>query len=66
VFVTDTVSAHVLSPDAAFVVREGVYTINFKDGSSRRSYVIMTSVWARQDGAWKMVHLHESSRALAP
>ncbi len=66
VFATDTVSAQVLSPDAAFVVREGVYTVNFKDGSSRRSYVIVTSVWARQDAAWKMVHLHESSRALAP
>ena len=50
VFVTDTVSAHLLSPDAAFVVREGVYTVNFKDGSSRRTYLIMTSVWARQAG----------------
>jgi ketosteroid isomerase-like protein len=66
VFVTDTVSAHVLSTDAAYVVREGVYTVNFKDGSSRRTYLVMTSIWTRQDGVWKMVHLHESSRPLTP
>jgi len=66
VFATDTVSAHVLSPDAAYVVREGIYTVNLKDGSSRREYLIMTSIWARENGTWKMVHLHESSRAIAP
>jgi len=66
VFATDTVSAHVLSPDAVYVVREGVYTVNFKDGTTRRTYLVMTSLWTRQTGAWKMVHLHESSRALAP
>jgi ketosteroid isomerase-like protein len=66
VFVTDTLSAHVLSPDAAYVVREGVYTVNFKDGTSRRTYLVITSVWTRQNAAWKMVHLHESSRALSP
>ena len=66
VFVTDTLSAHVLSPDAAYVVREGVYTVNFKDGTSRRTYLVITSVWTRQNSGWKMVHLHESSRALAP
>ena len=64
IFVTDTVSAHVLSPDAAYVVREGAYTVNFKDGTSRRTYLVMTSIWTRENGAWKMVHLHESSRPL--
>jgi ketosteroid isomerase-like protein len=66
VFATDTLSAHVLSRDAAYVVREGVYTVYLKDGTKRRSYLIITSVWARQAGAWKMVHLHESSRVLPP
>ena len=66
VFVTDTVTAHALAKDAAYVVREGVYTVNFKDGTSRRSYLIMTSVWSRESGTWKMVHLHESSRVIAP
>jgi ketosteroid isomerase-like protein len=66
VFVTDTLSAHVLSPDAAYVVREGIYTVSFKDGTSRRTYLVITSVWTRQNAGWKMVHLHESSRALSP
>ena len=46
---TDTVSAHVLSPDAAYVVREGAYTVNFKDGTSRRTYLVMTSIWTREN-----------------
>ena len=65
-FVADTVSAHLLRPDAAFVVKEGVYTMSYKDGSTRRSYLILTSGWARKDGTWKLAHLHESSRALTP
>ena len=60
VFVTDTVSARAMSPNAVYVVREGVYTVNFKDGTSRKTYLVMTSLWARQSGGWKMVHLHES------
>jgi ketosteroid isomerase-like protein len=66
VFATDTVTAHTLSPDAVYVVREGIYTVNFKDGTSRKTYLIMTSLWARQNGRWKMVHLHESSRPFTP
>lgn len=66
VFVTDTLSAHVLSSNAAYVVREGVYTVNFKDGTSRRTYLVITSIWTRQNGVWKMAHLHESSRTLSP
>jgi len=59
-YVTDTLSAHALSPDAAYLVREGAYTINFKDGRSETHRLIMTTVWSRQNGEWKMVHLHES------
>ena len=66
VFATDTLSAHVLSADAAYVVREGVYTVKFKDGTTRRTYLVITSVWTRRDGIWKMEHLHESSRPLPP
>jgi len=66
VFATDTVSAHVLASDAVYVVREGVYTINMKDGTTRRIYLIMTSIWARRNGAWQMVHLHESSKPMVP
>jgi ketosteroid isomerase-like protein len=59
-YVTDTLSVHPLSPEAAYLVREGNYTINFKDGRTVTQRLIMTTVWQRQDGEWKMVHLHES------
>jgi hypothetical protein len=37
-----------------------------KDGSIRKTYLIITTIWARENGAWTMAHLHESSRALTP
>lgn len=66
VFVVDTLTAHALAPNAAYVVREGKYTISFKDGKSDKQYLIMTSVWEKRDGNWLMVHLHESFKPLAP
>lgn len=60
VFVIDTLNAHALSSESAYVVREGEYTMNFVDGRSNTVRLIMTTVWARQNGEWKMVHLHES------
>jgi ketosteroid isomerase-like protein len=66
IFATDTLSAHALSPDAAYLVREGNYTINYKDGRAETQRLIMTTVWARENGEWKMVHLHESFARLAP
>jgi ketosteroid isomerase-like protein len=60
-FVTDTVTAHALSPDAAYVVREGEYTINLRDGQSHAERLVMTTIWARQGDGWKVVHLHESA-----
>ena len=64
VFVVDTLTAHALSADAAYLVREGRYTISFKDGRSTRQYLIMTTVWHRGSDGWKMIHLHESWRPL--
>lgn len=60
-YVTDTVTAHALSRDAAYIVREGEYTINFRDGRIRAERLVMTTIWARRDDGWKMVHLHESA-----
>lgn len=34
-----------LSEDAALVVREGTYTINFLDGNSVDLYLVMSTVW---------------------
>jgi len=60
-FVTDSVAAFTLGPDAAYVVREGDYTIRFRDGRTVTKRLVMTTIWERQDGQWRMVHLHESS-----
>lgn len=66
VWAVDARTAHALSPTAAYVVREGVYTISLKDGTTERMRLVATSVWARQPDGWKMVHLHESGRPIAP
>ena len=57
----ERITAHVLSPDAAIVVREGNLTINFRERESWTGRVVVTSVWHRGDEGWKAVHLHESS-----
>lgn len=64
VYATDTLTAQALSRDAAYVVREGMYTISLKDGTSQRQYLVMTTIWDRTSGEWKMVHLHESYRPI--
>jgi ketosteroid isomerase-like protein len=61
VFDADRITAHVLSPESALVVREGNYTINYKDGESETVYLVMSTVWQRGAQGWKMVHLHEST-----
>jgi ketosteroid isomerase-like protein len=48
------------------VVREGKYTISFKDGKSETQHMVITTVWEKRDNAWQMVHLHESYKPLAP
>ena len=66
VYAVDTLTAQALSRDAAYVVREGKYTVSLKDGTSQHQYLVMTTVWDRTSGEWKMVHLHESYRVIAP
>jgi ketosteroid isomerase-like protein len=66
VYATDTLTAQALSRDAAYVVREGMYTVSMKDGTSQRQVLVMTTIWDRTSGEWKMVHLHESYRPIVP
>jgi len=66
VYAIDTLTAQVISRDGAYVVREGKYTVTMKDGTEDRQYLVMTTIWDRTSGEWKMVHLHESYRPLAP
>ena len=63
VFSIESRTAHLLSDDAAFVVREGPYAISYVDGTSEEVYLVMTSIWLRETDGWKMVHLHESVRS---
>ena len=60
-FEIDDRTANVLSGDAAFVVREGDYTIDRIDGTSPTIHLVMTTVWHRAEDGWTMVHLHESA-----
>lgn len=57
----DTVSVNILSRNIALVVREGTYTMHFKERESLTVDPVITTIWHRLDGQWKMVHLHESS-----
>jgi len=60
-YVARSVTAHILSPDAGYVVKDGEYIVHNRDGETRKEHLAMTTIWARQGGAWKMVHLHESA-----
>jgi ketosteroid isomerase-like protein len=59
-FSIETRTVNALSHDVAYVVREGDYTMNYKDGQSPTRFGVMTTIWNRVEGEWKMVHLHES------
>jgi ketosteroid isomerase-like protein len=66
VFSIDSRTANMLSSEAAVVVREGMYTIHFKEQPSVEVFLVMTTVWQREGDTWKMVHLHESVPMPAP
>lgn len=59
--VVRSATAHVLSPDAGYVVHDGEYIVTLKSGETRTEHLAMTTIWERQNGVWKMVHLHESA-----
>ena len=60
-YVARSVTAHILSPSAGYVVRDGEYIVHMRSGETRTEHLSMTTIWSRQNGAWKMVHLHESA-----
>jgi len=51
---------NVMSENVAYVVREGDYTMNYRDGRTITLFGVMTTIWNRVGDTWKMVHLHES------
>jgi hypothetical protein len=50
----------VLSRDAAVLIARGVYTVQRRDGQTLVRPQVVTTVWARRNGEWRRVHLHES------
>jgi ketosteroid isomerase-like protein len=61
-FSVEHITANVLSDEVAYVVREGDYTINLRDGTSKTIYLVITTLWHRDVDGWTVVHLHESVR----
>ena len=57
----EAADVHVLSRDAAYVVRSGPSFLEFEDGSELTIFLVMTGVWARTPDGWKRMHYHESS-----
>jgi ketosteroid isomerase-like protein len=56
----DSRDVNVLSPEVAYVVRQGDYTMEYRDGRTVVRFGVMTTLWNRVEDAWTMVHLHES------
>jgi hypothetical protein len=51
----------VLSKDKVLEVNEGDFTITGKDGKTFGPYRMVNSIiWGNNNGAWKMLHFHES------
>ncbi len=61
VYVARSVTAHVLSSNAGYVVRDGEYIVHLRSGQTNTENLSITTIWSRQTGGWKMVHLHESA-----
>lgn len=53
-------TVHVLGRDAAYVLTRSVYTVTFRDGRTSQRPQVVTSVFERGAGGWRLVHLHES------
>jgi ketosteroid isomerase-like protein len=55
---------HVLSRDAAYIVRQGVLTNNLgMSGETRLRYAV-TQIFTRSGSDWKMAHHHESFKEI--
>ena len=50
----------VISPDVALLVSEGDSIIDTGTGTVTRPFV-QTTVWVLRDGAWKILHAHQST-----
>lgn len=53
-------NVQVLGPDAAMWVGQAVYRAFAADTVAEQGQVAMTLVWQRQEGDWKVLHMHQS------
>lgn len=54
----------VLSRDHVVQVLSADYAVKNLEGVTRSGYqMVQTQVWVREDGAWKILHFHQSFRA---
>jgi ketosteroid isomerase-like protein len=54
-------SVAVLTPESAVSVAEGHFSVTSIEGETGPEYAMtMTGVWVKEDGAWKIVHWHQS------
>jgi len=54
----------VLSRDHVVQVLSADYAVTNLDGVTRTGYqMVQTQVWVREEGAWKILHFHQSFRA---
>jgi hypothetical protein len=52
----------VLARDAACVREYGAYSTTYTTGMTRlRDPFVMTTIWVRRSGEWKVLHIHEAS-----
>jgi hypothetical protein len=50
----------VLSPETALLVSDGESVVTTDSGSFTQPFV-QTTVWVLRDGAWKILHAHQST-----
>ncbi len=60
-YTTTNNSFSVVSHDAVMQAYEGTYSVTNLEGVSGPDYPLtVTILWVRRDGAWKILHLHQS------
>ena len=59
-FDMDSLKVYVISPDSAYVLVTGGLSVKFKNGRHGGWGWAATYVWRKEQGGWKIVHIHQS------
>jgi ketosteroid isomerase-like protein len=60
-FSNSTFKIFVLSPELAYVLTVGGGSVAMKNGRKAGFGNAITSIWRKESGGWKIIHVHESS-----